>query len=251
MTFKKRINIYGDSFASDLYPNPPKNSLNWIDFLRKTASYEIKNYSAPGTNFHYSYRHFLENYQHVDRNIVLVTDWSRIMIKCLKDKQVCRYISSSGYLSLKNKKIENAVEQFYTYIYDDDFYHDIHYSMIDSMRYLDPDVILIPCFPRSVSKDIEQYSLFDISFEDFKYYGIQEERAYKILRQEEKKEVNGLQYEFKDVRRCHLTIENNEMLASKILKMLENNETIFDLSASDYRKPKNSFDFYFELVDSV
>jgi hypothetical protein len=246
MTSKKRIGIYGDSFASDTFPYQSRDYPNWIDILRDTSKYKIKNHADAGTNFHYSYRHFLENYQQFDKNIVFVTDWGRIMMKSLRDSQTHRYVCSNDYLTIKNKKIKDAVEQFYTYIFDDNFYYDIHYSMIDSIRYLDPNVILVPCFPNSILKDTKQYSLFDLSLEDFEHYGIKEERAFRILRREETKIINGRSRELKDARRCHLTVENNKMLANKILYMIENNETIFNLSATDYVKPKNSFDFYFD-----
>jgi len=57
-------------------------------------------------------------------------------------------------------------------------------------------------------------------------------------------------WSFADYRNCHLSEENNKILADKIDNSIINKETLLDINIKDYQKITKEFEFYFLKVSA-
>jgi hypothetical protein len=225
-----KIGIYGDSYAD---PKQYYNTLTWVDIVREKHSGSCS-FGMASSNLFYSLLEFKKYYKQFDKNIFLVTGpmriWApRFPIGAKKDQ----FLSSpSGVLNSiefqknnnnnaekrhTNIKILESVLLYFAYIQNPT--EDLHKQklMIDEIKSLDPDVLLIPCFSISIPDvNVGLGDIFD-------------------------KENAAWNYEFytndiRDVRNCHMTAENNAILANKVIDHVEE-RTAFDLNINHFVNP--------------
>jgi hypothetical protein len=229
-----RIGIFGDSFASDNKMNPTDS---WVDILRN--NHEVENHAMPGTNLYFSVLKLKENYKKYEKIIFVVTQPSRIKISdnvpCYDpSKRHIGHAPTIGRLIKAANEHEiydgplidayNAALNYYKYIQDTTYDEYIHTLMLDDILKICPNIILIPAFTDSIPNS-QISSLIEIRTNENKAWGFE----YFI--------PPG----FIDERNCHLTAENNSILAEKAEEWLRG-KTV-DTNINDFATPTNK-EFY-------
>jgi hypothetical protein len=231
-----KVGIYGDSYADPVKNN---NTPSWIDILMQRYSRSFSHGYA-STNLFYSFREFNKYHKNYDKNIVLVTDPFRIWadrfdvsppsfqfmsgISNTEDKiEWMKKHCKNEDQQRRNIKILESALVYYAYIQNSNEELLKQQLIIDKILSLNPDTLVIPCFSVSIPG-------VNIGLEN-------------IFRKEN--EAWGIDFtkdKFKDARNCHMTAENNVILANKIIEHLEG-RTQFDLNIDDFVTPANK-EFY-------
>lgn len=233
-----KIGIFGDSFASDEKKNPTDS---WIDILRK--SHDVENHAYNGTNLYFSISKIKEHYKKYEKIIFVVTQPSRIKIA---DHIPC-YDSMKRYVAhwpMVNRLIEdankheiydgplidayNAVLDYYKFIQDDTYDNYIHNLMLDDIVKICHNVILIPAFKNSIQGN--HNSLIEVRTNENKAW------SYDYFIPEG----------FRDERNCHLTVENNIILAKKAEEWLDGSPV--EIRLDDFATPINK-EFYIKKYE--
>ena len=246
-----KLAIFGDSFAQDESPQWSSEwadvGLSWIDHLRNTNTYSITNFANSGTSLYWSKKLFDQHHGNFDKIIFIVTfPCRRITFDKLPDG--CEAITKTFYNSstvfdiIENKNKFNsynpieqnfllAVRDYYLHIQNDHFDHTVHLLMLDDINEKRPDVILIPAFPSSVPSLDKSGSapLLTISQKDMLHFGLGE--------------FIPNSNDMTDARKCHLSEENHEILASYMLKFLQGDPVYLD--ANKFVKPTKHIAHYF------
>jgi hypothetical protein len=234
-----KIGIFGDSFAADNKMNPTNS---WVDILRN--DHEIENHSLPSTNLYYSILKIKEHYKKYEKIIFVVTQPSRIKIS---DSVPCpdptrRYVAHWPNIKyLINDANRNNIHDgplidayntalnYYKYIQDNVYDEYIHKLMLDDIVRMSSNIMLIPAFPDSIPGK-QVCSLIKIREKENLAWGY----GYFIPT------------DFNDERNCHLTEENNLILARKILDSI--NSDFLDLNLDDFVTPLNK-EFYIKKYE--
>jgi hypothetical protein len=227
-----KIGVFGDSYASSIKYHQSKD---WMEILNDTYD-TVVSYGKSASNLYYSVEQFKKFSHLYDKNIFCVTNPSRIWAKHLKIEEKFKFITIQD--PIQNKTLQRIKEKYKynqdyvselikifnaTYIYmafaqNQDQENYIHKLMIDDIVRHDPDVLLIPCFETSFVDQPVPYALYHI-FE-------KENRVWR--------DIDLDQYH--DKRNCHMTAENNVILAEKIVKAIETNQKV-DLNINDFVNP--------------
>ena len=165
------IGIYGDSFACHLDKPYTKHGIrkSWVDYIRD--QHEVTNYSLPGSNLSFTHDKVLTHNGSHDINIVLVTHAGRLYLPNLSIPQ--KYCPSINYAEDRlidstdetDIAIFKAAKDYFIYIENDYETYKLHNLMVEDIRARVPNVILVPCFPYSISST-KRPSLFDIHLID-------------------------------------------------------------------------------------
>ena len=117
----------------------------------------------------------------------------------------------------------NSVLNYYIYIYQENHVNLIHTSLVEYCKTLRPDIILVPNFYNSFDH-ISGNTLTDIF--------AMENAAWEI-------EYPLFDY---DMRKCHMTKENNEIFANTVDSWLHGSRAVIDINS--FVKPVLSKEFY-------
>lgn len=232
-----KIGIYGDSFGSGFAFNVSQSGkqylsyigLDWTEIL--ASKYAVTNYSAFSSSLVYSADLLKSTHQLYDKVILLVTHPGRVTMGFPSENQPTPHFVNYEYSKLwydrakKEKWLTelNSVLDYYIYIYQEDHVNLIHNSLVDYCKKLRPDIMLVPNFNNSF-ENIVGNTLTDVF--------AMENTAWNI-------EYPIFEY---DMRKCHMTKENNEILANLAVKWLNGDSVILDVN--DFVKPVLSKEFY-------
>jgi hypothetical protein len=226
-----KIAIYGDSYGSksgwhqQLGINPTPF---WVDLL-KTKNYDITNYSLGGTNLYFSYLKFLESYREYDKVIFLVTNFGRLWVPQCETMPHISHFGSAEYWykhakTDKDKHILLTLRNYFLHIQDLDFEKTIHYLLVEKIRSLRGNLLLVPCFPGSLPGKSTN-SLFDACCKDWENFRL-DERLYD------------------DLRHAHMNELNNYIFAKEIDRYLKTEK--FDINNCTWVKDtRYPLEFYF------
>jgi len=220
-----KIAIYGDSYGSHRIDNIDGDAfdrgLSWPELLSK--DHQVTNFSEGASSLFYSYQHFIKHHQDFDYNIFLVTQLHRLLVPRNYHGEVYKHVIPEKYKDEMNEKD-----------YRDDAFlenqeHDIifHNLMVDNIRRLNPNTLLIPTFPSSLD-NAPGNSLFDI-------FILEKENVpllnYLPINKIVKDDISEHYYE--DYKKCHLIEDNHIILYNKII--------------NDFKKPNPDIpvEFYF------
>jgi hypothetical protein len=216
-----KIGIFGDSFADEnTFSN--EYAIAWPTMLRNTTKHSVTNYGIGGSSLYYSYQMFMKNYDKFDRIIFIVTNIGRLWIRNFQDldARLCHIPGISViperrkiFSSVEYKNFWDACESYYLHIQDFEKESNLHHLMIDKIKSLRPDTLLIPIdYPA-----LENYSgisLYEISELDYKHFNIGQDEKIK----------------YNDIRPCHFNKFNTDVFYKKILQWLDTNEFILNLN---------------------
>lgn len=248
-----KIAVYGDSFACCNLINIPGDNLDrgksWVEVLEE--KYTITNFSKTASSLFYSYDLFLKNNKDFDYNIFLVTEPNRLTLNNVDDDSVLKHINVSVLDFFKKSteldnnanylKIINGIEMYYTYIHNQKQTDICHSLLVDNITKINPNTLIVPCFENSTpGKSLYKKSLSYISDNEI-FTGLM---ALKDKGYERWKLIDD-KWSFSDYRKCHLSEENNKILADNIINSINNKETLLDININDYQKITKDFEFYF------
>lgn len=248
-----KIAIYGDSFAACLL-DIPHDYLGWPEIMANQPDFFITNYAVSGSSVYFSYKKFLENHMSHDINIFLISSKGRLYVKSMPEFDGRELVKHSpGLLNIINRKkqipetldidtknqvlkILDALEKYYEHLQDDE--HDIlvNRALVYHARSISNNTIFIHCFPGE-----NTFSLTEIHDMENISMGVNEKYFLKNIFPYT--EVDGKI--LVDKRVCHLTKENNEILAEKLITAIRNNDIGFNFSINDFVGPdKDDLDKY-------
>lgn len=233
-----KIGIFGDSYASTRNDNPTPS---WINILSRRKNTFVASYGQSGSNFYYSVDKFKTHYKEYDLNIMLVTNPGRIWARHSNILEMTEKFFNSletieeqmqlykkhlvGTRREKTITILETVKNYLLYIQDFEYECYLQELMIRDVMSMDKNLILIPCYNSSALKT--SGNLFDVFLKENEAWG------YKMHTDK-----------VKDLRNCHMTAENNKILAEKIIAYIEEGKEI-DLNINDFMSPSSeSKDFY-------
>lgn len=235
-----KVGIFGCSFASERVLHSAYKNYKYIDdfgkpwvwYLRERyKSWQIKNFSVPGSCFYYSYKKYLENKDELDKIIFVCTDHTRISRMSNTNKDYVLAAPNIDSAMAKEKLHKDEEKLFFKtainyFAYMQDMEKDrIIYNLIYEDIKKDPKVFRINAFPYVI--DTEE-NLYKIQWKEtvnvFDNYNIWEYQKKGII----------------DMRYNHLTGDNNRILAKEISRQLNAgyNELKVDINRFQFDKEK-------------
>jgi hypothetical protein len=212
---KPTLAIYGDSFGDPRWVE--NDYLAWPELLEQ--HYNITNYAFTGTGLWWSYDKFIDTHQRYDQIIFVVTVPGRIYIESL-DKHlnlnpstwpIWRNIAL-GELYFRLFYSEKRENRFHKFIVDDILTHN--------------NVLVVPAFKESIA-DYNGWSLCHFADTELAHYGL---------------EHNG----WNEHRKCHMSMENNEVIYKHVLQSLTNGTKILNLQETDFIAPADPSSRYWK-----
>lgn len=215
-----KIGLFGDSFACKemrthkKYTGHPgfKNiGKPWFEYL----PYNVTSFGESGSDLYYSYNLYLKHRHKFDKNIFIATSPGRLSIKDLEN-QYLHY--NSHVVSRKHKTksggVKDSVIGYFTYIFDDDKEENIC-NLIKKDISQDKNCLLIEGFGSNglVSIFYMENKIWNITFKD---------------------NHNPL---LTDFRYCHMTEQNNIILAKQIQYCIDNNNQ-FEFDLKKFTEPR-------------
>lgn len=240
-----KVGIFGCSFASErVLPTAYKNykyledfGKPWGWYLRERyKSWQIKNFSVPGSCFYYSYKKYLENKDAFDKIIFVCTDHTRI--SRLSN-------TNDGYLlaapnidsAIAKEKIHKGEEKLFFksainyFVYMQDVEKDkIIYNLIYDSIKKDPKVFIINAFPYAAdnTNDLQKIQWKE-NATVFDNYNVREYTKKGII----------------DMRYNHISSENNRILAKEISRQLNAGNKELQVDIEKFQFDKNNIEKYF------
>jgi hypothetical protein len=153
-----KVGIFGDSYADPIRHGHDNfrelDDIGWPNLLRN--KYEVGLHALAGSSIYYSYQEFLKHHEKYDKIVFVVTDPIRWIKGYKLSKNEDRIIHLSSYavvenwlqlnpdMRLEDRCIVEALKGYYLFLVDDPSCQVIANLMLNHMRQLRPDIILIP-----------------------------------------------------------------------------------------------------------
>jgi hypothetical protein len=206
-----KIAIFGDSFARHMCDE--NKTPAWWQILAN--EFDITNYGEPGSCLYYSIELFQKHHRAYDKIIFCMTSAGRIMIP---DDQIFRYgghdvqnmtaMSAVTYLEQntvpEKRSFFKAALNYFKYIQHNGYDDYTHRLMKEDIQRQRPD------------------GLFVDSFSELGAVWAMENAHYGIDR-------NTVNSEFRDIRHCHMTKQNNLIFANMVKEWLLGKPFVFSL----------------------
>jgi len=266
-----KIAVFGDSFAAtDCYSYSRDPGPSWVEILSK--NFDVTCFAEGGSSFYFSYKNLLDNANEFNYLILCVTDYWRMSLS----NDLSTLISGSNFLHVSgingvnyiHSKIKNAknisivekqkllemadsIKKYFLYWRQNEEVKTFHNLMIDYLERNYKNIILIPCFKNSYGDDSPNndiVSLFEISNNELRSKGFFDKFPDAFSNTPPLKEFNGRM--LTDYRKCHLSQENNLILANIISNAVQNNFSgRLKLDKDLFVIPEKPLEFYLGLTD--
>jgi len=243
-----KIAIFGDSYAHnfELKEFEKCNSaVSWVDIL--SEKYDITNFAISGSGVFFSFREFKKHHSYYDKIIFLVTQSGRLLLHERMKlelntmsklpmnvlQQHINNIDTAEFMlsevertngSLMDKKRLSAIKDYFLLVMNPEEQSVYSYLMEKEVQSIRPDA-LIQTVTGSPGKD-----LWSIANMEIEHWG------------ETQETIN--QMNLFEIRKNHLTKENNVILANKMEQWILHG-TPLDLSLQDFVKPTEPLKNYF------
>jgi hypothetical protein len=240
-----KIAVFGDSFAdrTNVYSKCAHDNESWMYFLQEKLNCQVDTFGYGGTSIWWSYKRFLQQYESgYDVVIFIYSSIGRIhqLPEHLNHYSFIKtFESAQGEVQLpinEKKEFLNFVELYFKYYHDDEFDKFVYQSAFDNINKLcfNNNIKLINFFPFELNFD-EQES--NIDFEN--RHGSCFTSALNISSGEldmlADYNSRNIFFQNGDGRLCHLTKENNEILAEKFInEILNPTNSIYKLDNNDF-----------------
>jgi hypothetical protein len=245
------VGIFGDSFACRAWGN--NTGMSWSEILdKKHGYYRQSNFAEPGSSLFFSYDKFLKSYNHFEKIIFIVTSPGRFSLPPhieVHKQWASRHIvpvsleadfegldlmikttvtQEEKNLFVSHRRALEAVEDYFTYIYDDN--QDVHNNigLVQNLMAIRPDILIIPTIRNEVAANL---GLPDPSLDTVRFPSMMTDISKREIT------VTGHDYfsltgSGRDRRHCHMSETNNEIFADKIAEYIETGN--FTLNADDF-----------------
>lgn len=253
---KNRIAIFGDSYADPFNHHPGDNisnrpslraephrfaswirmnkisKLSWPILLSTKHNLTVDNYALLGTSIFYSFDQFRNNYVEYDTIIFLLTDPSRLFI----DDESLFFACSFNLIVEKLKNISpdhkeypiiKAAEQYFIHLYNAKLHYFVRDTVIaqvvDICKRFKKKLILIPAIGYDeVIRKATPYFEIDLC---------------KVTRKELITQFGSPEFILETEKRsCHMSEENNRILANLIAKIINGEDLRIGLDHFKFQK---------------
>ena len=247
-----KIAVYGDSFGDDngQWPHTHDNvGPGWTQLLGATGNNNVSNFSEGGASLFYSFTQFKDTHADYDRIIFMITNPGRITLE-IEDfsslsrsqkhhpsyDQVVRWKEVLLRLNPNSHGINqlSALEQYFLFVRNAEYDTDIHHLMVNAIKKISPDTIIIPCFHNSIH-DLTHKAMCEIGHMEIEH--LFNDRYEKIYHELHSTRI--------DARKCHMSEENNFIFYRKMLKFLSGEPV--HINVDDFIKPPMPLDHYWRL----
>jgi hypothetical protein len=240
-----KVGIFGDSFAQvPEFKNTENQTLCWPEIIAQ--QYKTENYALSGSCLYYSVDKFKTYHANFDKIIFLVTSPDRfgfndyVVDYCDKDFTLRKFKHAQNLATVESRLeelktlpadpiIKQAMEtakNYYIYINDNRKNNYLQSLMLEDVKRTRPDTIFIPCFPHSWI-GVASKTLSEIQQLENDHWG------HNVMNSGNKT----------DIRYCHLTEENNRILANEVVKWINGEPVHLDLSK--FKTPVDPISKYF------
>jgi hypothetical protein len=223
------LGIYGDSFADPHHGHdiePTFHNLGWPNLLDSPVNI----YALNGSSIYYTYKKFIENHHRHEKNIVVITNPSRIPIEPsayvidqkpwmlgITSAEIADFMIENKFItSQENIEILTAFQYWYDHLMMHSGFYDFSKLMIEQIKRLRPDTIFIPAFSSTdnfnMNISIDGPSLTTYMSLEFNgwFNRTGSQTFYKYYENyPEQRTV------------CHLTVEGNKLVAEHIKLALD------------------------------
>ena len=245
-----KIGVFGDSFANlKLRENPTPT---WVDILNE--KYNVTNFGESGSNLYYSVNKFKEEQHRFDKIIIVVTVPGRLQLpNWIETLGNTNYRYATNLSNVENQldrwhnlntfdkdhlkinsnliKAFEAARDYFIYL-DNKLYNNfIQKLMIEEVLRCRSDTIMIPVDVYSFGDGSTMTTLSDIYKKELQAWNENDHSIHNKMIDEA----------IIDVRNCHLTVENNVILAEKVEEWL--NGSPVEIKLDDFVTPMNK-EFY-------
>lgn len=203
-----KIGIFGDSYCHD-YDSMGAGNYSWYNVLR-SYGHEVTTFGSSGSSLLWSAKKINQHYGKFDFIIWVITNPMRISIDLdespynihltTPDEKPLWAVRQLKLESSKNKL--QAVDMWFKYLMDIDEQLLTSKALLHLYKNTYDNLLMVPAFYDSIypyETDSDMFNLYDLCSKEAKHYG---------------SDVDFLLAH--DGRQCHLTIENNAILASLI-----------------------------------
>jgi hypothetical protein len=199
-----KIGVFGDSFADQTITN---HSTAWWRYLQNKHGHDVICYGKPGSSIAFSASLILEHHQAYDVNIWCLTSPNRFSVKLPSGE----YFHSAMFVSHEGADLAtlmpDEVKDFtlackYYHKYLSDWKTDalVGRSVAHYIQHQVPNLIIVPCFRPPLQSDFSLYQLSVLEMETL-MPGATPDQVFRS---------------YHDMRSCHLTNINNELLADML-----------------------------------
>ena len=234
-----KIGIFGDSFADCSWYPWAKTNTNigpgWPELL--AINYKLINYAHGGSSLFYSYQLFLKHHTQFDKVIFVTTAAERFYTNLVETKTIFHVVPGTDFKKRSqiekdqghytNAKIVEAASDYVLYALDskkEKLFSDL---MVDNIARIRNDTIVIPALHTTEPSTV---TLGDISLLENTFYNMSDNLS-KL-------------HNLTDLRKCHLTDENNHMVYEKIIDILTGKSNHFKLTNEDFKIPSKPLQSY-------
>jgi len=225
-----RIGIFGDSYCDK---NIDFNQPSWFELLTHHG-HKVISLGEGGSSVLFSAMLLDKHANEFDFLIWAVTEPLRLSITISEPPYILHFNQGNIYNSDKFKKEEtiskiDAVGKYFKHLLEFDDQDLISSALVNYMMLKHNNLMVIPCFFDPLRLD---FNLFNLCSKEIDYYfpNISYEKFFQT---------------YSDLRRCHLTIENNKILADIIAENLK--PGIFQTNYDNFvMNPSADKRFYFK-----
>lgn len=225
------IGVFGDSFADYCVRN--RDVTPWFDIVRQ-HSYSLVTHAKCASSLNFSFEQFIRNHSKYDKVIFIAAPPGRITIpdhyrEFEKSKLdflqhqmsslVDFHIKEAPVLKASDEIIAHlhAAKSYFLFLHDDYLEEITRLAQVSYIKQLRPDALILSMVPK--------------------------ETDYLSLMQVSKTEISASNHNhlppgpFFDKRQCHMSQENNEIFANKIMQWIDTG--ILHMSLDDFIFPTN------------
>lgn len=223
-----KIGIFGDSFCEK---KPIPNQPSWFELLKRHG-HEVTSFGEGGSSVLYSACLIEKHAKDFDLLIWGVTSPTRLSITISEKPHILHFPTIDAHNAKNFKKEEtvlkiNAVTDYFKYLMDFEEQDLVASALINHLmaKY---NLMIVPCFLDPLKPE---FNLFDLCAREIDYYfpGITHDDFFQ---------------NYIDLRRCHLSLENNKILSDIIADNLRSG--IFQTSYDNFVNPGADKEFYFD-----
>ena len=226
------IGVFGDSYCDR---NLTKNKPSWFELLRNHG-HKVTSYGAGGSSTLYSAKLIEKHAAQYDFVIWCATNPMRLSIQIDESPHNLHFTASNSHdqkhFTLDSSKVKcNLASNYYHQLLEIDDDGLVCRSLINYQLQKRDNLMIIPCF-------------YDPLATDFNLYNVCEQEAQYYFPSTSIPEVY---LTFNDIRRCHLSIDNNQILSDLVAANLSSGVFQTEYSHFNY-SPSEELSFYFSKV---
>jgi hypothetical protein len=203
-----KIGVFGDSFA-----NKFSNKTAWWQLL-KQYGHDVDSYAIAGSSINFSAKLIHQTHTNFDFIIWCMTTPGRFSIeipghdeifhtnRVLTHTGVKRSDGASNYI---DSQIIDACQLYLKYVFDPNFENLIGKALANYLLNIIPNLMIIPCFTPPLETN---FNLWELCTKEL-------QQAFPNM------EIHKIYESWQDIRVCHLTTKNNQILAEIIASNLK------------------------------